>query len=146
LLLLVFAKEEGVAGASPGGWRFPGKPSPVPASQLPVEELPCCADSHAGAGELALQSQGVSVQGSGTHCPLIPAAPPRPRAVLQILYATDTMSPGFSQPLLSSHHGSSPKPRSLPPDGGLLVLSGEKKNKNKPPARTKHLPCLAEAA
>lgn len=52
------------------------------------------------------------------------------------------MTPGFSQPLLSSHCSSSPKPRSLLPHG----RAGASKRGKKTPARTKDLPHLAEAA
>lgn len=135
LLLLVFAKEEGVVGGNPQGWRFPGEPSPAPAppgQRLPGEE-PCGRR----AGPAELEGGGVSIQGRGMHRPLTPAAPLR--AVLWIPYGTAIMSPGFFQPLLSSHRGSSPKPRSGPshPIAGLALLSGEKTHTNEdqgPPA------------
>lgn len=95
-----------------------------------------------GAGKLALQNPGVLVQGMGTYHPLTPETPPRPRAVLRIPDRTAITSPSFSQPLLSSHCGSSPQPRSLPPGSRAGAFIRSKKTS----LRTKDVLHLAEMA
>lgn len=96
-----------------------------------------------GAGKLALQNPGVLVQGMGTYHPLTPEAPPRPRAVLRIPDGTAITSPSFPQPLLSSHCGSSPQPRSFPPGSRAGAFIRRKK---KTSLRTKDVLHLAEMA